>query len=426
MTKILLDPGHGAGPAHNRGFIGGNEGDNNYTFALKLKAALGRYGIVVGMTRSKITDDPSLATRGKMGAGYDLFLSVHSNAGGGTGAEVYDDVNPKYSNKALAAKLSATCATVLCIKDRGVKYKYNGKSNWYGVLYNNAAKNGMLMEMFFHDNSGDVAKFKANEQRLADALAQTLAEYYGSKPIMTPPTTGQTPSTTGQATGKTPIMHPPTTTVEAMQDFARSKNANPLFVELAPLFFDISVKYGVDPAVTYAQAAKETGYMRFCGVLDASYCNPCGLKTTQGGGDKDKSAHMRFASWQDGITAQVEHLKLYAGYATPNNIDPRHFLSIKGTAPYVEDLGGKWAPGADYGIAIRGLMRQMQVADKTVYVTYKNDGDIPTAIALFNALDGAVLIKPDQVQPDMRVISVGGQGANRAETLKIMVNKEVQ
>ncbi|MGO0807090.1 hypothetical protein ACTPEF_24150, partial [Clostridioides difficile] len=38
-----------------------------------------------------------------------------------------------------------------------------------------------------------------------------------------------------------------------------------------------------------AQSAKETGFCNFGGVLDASFKNPCGLKTSVGGSDTDKN-----------------------------------------------------------------------------------------------------------------------------------------
>src|SRR5699024_7369738 len=80
--KIMLDPGHGAGSKHNRGFIGGNEGDSNWAYHLILKEELERRGFIVGTTRPRKTDDPSLAARGQAGRGYDLLLSLHTNATG--------------------------------------------------------------------------------------------------------------------------------------------------------------------------------------------------------------------------------------------------------------------------------------------------------------------------------------------------------
>ena len=160
----------------------------------------------------------------------------------------------------------------------------------------------------------------------------------------------------------TPILGKPTTTVHEMKLWASSRNANQLFIDLAPLYYSVSVQKGVDPAVTYTQSAKETNFLRFGGVLDASYFNPCGLKTTAGGGDKVPSAHTRFKSWEEGITAQVDHLALYAGangYPKDDTPDPRHFASICGKAPMVEDLGGRWAPSKNYGIEVVNLMKEL-------------------------------------------------------------------
>ena len=85
MVKIMIDPGHGGGPAHNRGFKQVdnlpycNEGDCNYIYARDfLKPALERYGFKVDMTRSDIWQNPSLKTRGFMARNYDLLLSVLS------------------------------------------------------------------------------------------------------------------------------------------------------------------------------------------------------------------------------------------------------------------------------------------------------------------------------------------------------------
>lgn len=181
MMKILLDPGHGPGRSHNRGFIGGNEGDNNYHFATKLRQELLKYNNVqVDMTRTNISQNPSINSRSNQGRGYDLFLSIHSNAGGGTGPEVYDTVSGRNANRQLASRLTAACSEVLGLRNRGVKHKRRANGgDWFGVLYGNQAKSAMLLEMFFHDNRNDVNKFKANENKLAERLASEIAKYYG-------------------------------------------------------------------------------------------------------------------------------------------------------------------------------------------------------------------------------------------------------
>lgn len=78
---------------------------------------------------------------------------------------------------------------------------------------------------------------------------------------------------------------------------------------------------------------KETGYGKFGGVLDESYHNPCGMKTSSGGGDYDPNAHQKFNSWDEGVQAHLDHLALYAGadgYPKSDTFDPRHFVTIKG------------------------------------------------------------------------------------------------
>ena len=175
----------------------------------------------------------------------------------------------------------------------------------------------------------------------------------------------------------TPIMGPSTTTVEDMRKWAESRNANPLFVELAQTFYDVAVEVGVDPAVIYTQSAKETNFMHFTGVLDASFMNPCGLKSSGGGGDYDPDAHHRFESWEQGIRAQADHLALYAGaegYPDPNSPDPRHFPSIAGVAPTVEELGGRWAPSPTYGREIVVMMEQLYSVNDPDYNVGDQDG----------------------------------------------------
>jgi len=140
--------------------------------------------------------------------------------------------------------------------------------------------------------------------------------------------------------------------VERAQAWAAGKGATPTFVRLAPLYWRLAPPRGVRPELAYAQAAKETNFGRFTGVLDASFRNPCGLKRTAGGGNYDPSAHRRFRTWKQGVTAHLDHLALYAGapgYPKRGTPDPRHFVFLHGKAPTVQALGGAWAPSRTYG-----------------------------------------------------------------------------
>lgn len=201
MIKIMLDPGHGGGSAHNRGFKQVdnlpycNEGDCNFIYARDfLKPALERYRFKVDMTRSDIWQNLSLKTRGFMARGHDLLLSVHSNAAGGNvrGVEVWDSTNPKESCKVLGDKICAYVSISLGTPNRGTKYrKNNAGSNYYGILRLGYAKKNMIVEHVFHDNLQDATVYRKNLDRTANAVARAIAEFYGlaekTGEVKTPP-----------------------------------------------------------------------------------------------------------------------------------------------------------------------------------------------------------------------------------------------
>lgn len=347
--KVLLAAGHGAGD--NRGGVCYNEGDNNFYYSLVLKKELEKYqSIQVDLLREKIEDNPALDKRAAAGAGYDLYFAIHSNAFSDSsvrGTEVWDSV--ERPNKVLAKAICDVTAGLFAHNNRGVKYREGQPGiNWYGELRFNQAKSAMIVEHGFHTNTTDCSYFKNNHETIARAQAKVIADYYGlSQKDMQ----------------GTPIMAKPTATVAQMQEWARGKKAHEKFVELAPVYFDISNMVGVNPIVIYAQSAKETGYMNFGGVLDITYNNPCGMKTTTGGPNQDPNAHQRFGDWAQGIRAQVDHLALYAGapgYPQWDTPDPRHFAYLHGTAKTVEELGGKWAGSATYGTDIVKMMKEIE------------------------------------------------------------------
>jgi N-acetylmuramoyl-L-alanine amidase len=145
--------------------------------------------------------------------------------------------------------------------------------------------------------------------------------------------------------------------------WAKSKGATDTFVDLAELYFEYAEDCGgVNPAVAYVQAAKETGYGKFGGVIDESYHNPCGLKTAAGGGDNDANAHQKFNTWDEGVQAHLDHLALYAGangYPKSDTYDTRHFKTIAGKAQTVNSLSGNWAPSSTYGEEVNKLYRDL-------------------------------------------------------------------
>ncbi|MGB9867920.1 MAG: S-layer homology domain-containing protein [Bacillota bacterium] len=186
---------------------------------------------------------------------------------------------------------------------------------------------------------------------------ETSCLYLDGSPILVAPS----PAATAYALvvmEKTPILGPPQATVEQAQRWAASRNATATFVSLAPLYWQLAVQAGIRPEIAYCQAAKETNFGKFTGVVPEYFHNPCGLKTRSGGSDSDRAAHQQFRNWEEGVKAHVDHLALYAGapgYPKAETSDPRHFPKLFATVKFVEDLGGtgRWAPSPDYGYSIR-------------------------------------------------------------------------
>src|SRR5690606_20927879 len=122
MAKVFLDPGHGGS---DPGAVANGLKEKNLTLAVAkecekiLKAA----GVQVKMSRTRDTY-PSLSARCQAANswGADLFVSVHINAGGGTGFESYiynGGVSAK--TKRFQDILHKTIAAGCGLKDRGKK-----------------------------------------------------------------------------------------------------------------------------------------------------------------------------------------------------------------------------------------------------------------------------------------------------------------
>ena len=201
------------------------------------------------------------------------------------------------------------------------------------------------------------------------------------------------------AIGNVNIVSEVDTSLETIEAWARSKNATETFVELAKLYKQYSKsRGGVNWVLAYVQAAKETGYGKFGGVLNESYHNPCGLKNPSGGDDKDENAHKKFDNWEQGVIAHLDHLALYAaadGYpkttyvdswknealASNETYDPRHTgwfgttSGILGKAKDVLSLTGSWASDPDYGIE---LFRLYCDATNSEYLPSRSNLESPT------------------------------------------------
>lgn len=185
MPKVILDPGHNSYGADTgaEGF-GLREQDLTLDICQRLKPLLEQNGINVKLTRSGdlvdglspgYTLNQSLQRRVDIAEafGADLFVSVHINAGGGTGQEVLiDGVGGRA--EVAAGKLLYYLTQAGRWSNRGVKVQ-NVK------VLRDTSMPAVLTENGFVDNSMDVAKLKDPNfrQSLTIAHAKGICEYFG-------------------------------------------------------------------------------------------------------------------------------------------------------------------------------------------------------------------------------------------------------
>lgn len=174
----------------------------------------------------------------------------------------------------------------------------------------------------------------------------------------------------------------PTATVAQGVEWAKKMGAAQIMIDLAPKFWEIATRKGINPVFSYCQTAYETGYMNFRGtLLDSSYKNTAGIKKSdeeikrimakypdETSSDKVAECHMKFASWEDSINAQTDHSALYAGlagypkkYPAETN-DPRHFDWCFGIGKTVLT----WAPVYSTNAYGERLIEMMNDIENTV------------------------------------------------------------
>lgn len=107
-------------------------------------------------------------------AGADFFVSIHLNAGGGTGTEVLTTTNS--GAKTEAARVSATLAKALGLRDRGRKNRDNV------TVIKKTKMPAMLVEVCFVDTKQDAeAYWKLGAEGVALAIANGLLNENASK-----------------------------------------------------------------------------------------------------------------------------------------------------------------------------------------------------------------------------------------------------
>lgn len=204
--KIMIDPGHFEG--WNKVACGYAEGTQMWKLSQKLIPMLRAYGFTVGCTKSAINDYPktssgedNITQRGRNAAGYDLMLSLHTNACGTESVNRPVIIYPiSGKGKDLAGKLGAALQKCMGLQTYQIFQKYNsaGNADYYGVI-RGAASVGvpcLIIEHTFHTNN-TMAKWLLSDTNLttvARCVADMVAAYYGYTTAGTTVTEDTTPS----------------------------------------------------------------------------------------------------------------------------------------------------------------------------------------------------------------------------------------
>lgn len=167
-----------------------------------------------------------------------------------------------------------------------------------------------------------------------------------------------------------PIMGEAVATADQLRQLLKQNNPNA--PDLVDLYLQIGKEYGVRGDIAFCQAAKETGWWRFGGLVDPSQNNYCGLAATGRAATGEENLNGAdpslvwyeigkhgafFATPAVGVEAHIQHLYAYAAEAPlpPGKklVDPRYTLVKRGIAKTWSELNGRWAvPGNGYGESI--------------------------------------------------------------------------
>lgn len=172
----------------------------------------------------------------------------------------------------------------------------------------------------------------------------------------------------------TTIMGETATTVEQMMRYYESsgnqypsealgKGGAQTLRDFCQMYYEEAVAEGVKAEVAFAQAMKESAWLKFGGIVKIEQFNFAGL------GALDGNAQGQAASFSDvrtGIRAQVQHLKAYGSAEDLKSacVDPRFKYVTRNSAKYVEWLGIKenpagvgWASDKNYGYTIVDMVK---------------------------------------------------------------------
>jgi MYXO-CTERM domain-containing protein len=187
QTKVFLNPSN---QTWNLVAGGGNEAQYALIVSKLSKTTLTKAGF-----SATVDQDFKNAPKNANSWGADIFVSFHTNAGGGHGTET---LYKSSGGKALADKVQKGLLAQLAYGDRGLKYRDNlhvlNSTNMYACL----------LEAVFHDcaktsgyaghppSESAFLKTSSGQQKIADGVSNGVCAYFGKscKTVSTTPQSG--------------------------------------------------------------------------------------------------------------------------------------------------------------------------------------------------------------------------------------------
>lgn len=188
--KICLDAGHYKN--YNQGIVKNYyEGNIVWKLTNLQKKYLEEYeDVVVVLTRSDISKDLSLSSRGAKSKGCDLFISNHSNSINNSSVDRAVIIYP-YDNKnkadVLGKKLGKVITDTMKLKQAYQMYQRTHKGGEYYGVMRSARSVGCpryyILEHSFHSNKAacDWLLKDSNLEKLAKKEVEAIADYYNLK-----------------------------------------------------------------------------------------------------------------------------------------------------------------------------------------------------------------------------------------------------
>lgn len=287
----------------------------------------------------------------------------------------YMNSGKKERRTAAGVKVLQNPVTIYNGTDYSAVYDYNYYNSKYSDLksafkgddidllahfVNNGMKEGRQASKKFN-----VQIYKNNYMDLQQAFGNDLKPYY-----MHYIQNGKAEGRNAESQIYHSVITKSTTTVNQMVNYYNAKASYPAYYgnanvpdirSFCQIYYDEATAEGVDPALAFTQAMKETGFLKFTGQVKIDQFNFAGMGVTDASTNGDSYQNVR-----EGIRAHVQHLKAYAvknpTFANPV-VDKRYSswfaANRSGTAPYIEWLGISenpsgfgWATEKGYGYSI--------------------------------------------------------------------------